>query len=314
MDFGGASPEGLTFNTRVDSSTSDWHYSQNDPAQRQMQALVAQHGGRHGAFNTHSISRRPPSGTDRGSPVAVVSMGARNGGCHFQQQNGTLLGKFFQLRTSDNLLTDATATITNGSPESPEYFHDEHIPESVYARSRSNRESKIKQDTRNGNLVRRLKQMPMVHIQVSLNHVAQPIKFPYSYQNNPDLSYREYLNSFRIYPPHDRPSCTDSRPHQNPHSDKAISPARLDDAALEEFPSCHMVETVLGGAGGSKSVNGLPKSDALAAKHNGGRRQGPLGEDARAQAASTRQDGSCWHCKLQRAKVRVFFLPRMIHK
>lgn len=303
----------------MDSSASDWPHLlslQNDPAQEQMPALVAQHGERHGAFNTGSSRRRPPSGTDRGQPVTMVSAGARNDAWHFQHQNGRFLGSFSQLGTSDKLLADAAATMTNGSPESQEqeYFHDGPRPESVYAGRRSNQESNFEQDTQHGNLVRRSKQMPTVKIQVPVNRVAQQIRFPYSYHYDRNFSYRQYLNSFRSEPLHVRPSSTDPRPHQNPHSNKAMSSARLNDAAPEEFASCYMVENVLGGPGVPTSVTGPPKSDTLAAKQNGGRRQGPLGNHARAHAASTRHDGSCWHCKLQRSQVSVVVLPKMVHE
>lgn len=302
----------------MDSSTSNWHHSlsqQNDPAQEQIQALVAQLGGRHEVFNTGSSRRRPHSGVDRGQPVAMVSSGARNDAWHFQHQNGIFLACFSQLGMSDKLLADAAASMTNGSPESQEqeYFHDGPRPESVYAGRRSSQESNSEQDTQHGNLVRRLKQIPPVKIQVPVNRVAQQIRFPYSYQYDRNFSYRQYLNSFRSNPLHVRPSSTDSRPHQNPHSNGKMSSARLNDATPEEFPSCYMVENVLGGAGVPRSVTGPPKSGALAAKQNGGRRQGPLGNDARAHAASTRHDGSCWHCKLQRSQVSVV-LSKIVHE
>lgn len=294
----------------MDNCTLDWQYSlsqQNDPAQEQMQALVAQHDGRRGAFNTGSSRRRPPSGTHRGQPVAMISPGARNDAWHLQHQNGKFLGNFFQLGTSDKLLADAAATMTNGSPQPQEYFHDEPRPESVYTGRRSNQESNIEQHNQHGNLVRRLKQTSTVKIQVAVDCVAQQIKFPYSYQYDPNFSYRQYLNSFRSDPLLVRPSSTDSRPHQDTHSNRAMSLATLSDAAPEEFASSYMVENVLGGAGVPRNGTGPPKSDALAAKQNGGRRHGPLGNDARLHAAGTRHDGSCWHCKLQRGQVSVLF-------
>lgn len=301
----------------MDGNASDWHHSlsqKNGPAQEQMQALVAQHGGRHGAFNTGSSRRRPPSGTDRGQPVAMISAGACNDAWHFQHQNGIFIGNLFQLGTSDKLLADAAATMTNVSPESQEHFHDGPKPESVYAGRLFNQESNFEQDNQHGNPVRRLKQMPTVKIQVPVNPVAQQIKFPYSYQYNPNFSYRQYLNSFRSDPPHVRPSSTVFRPHKNPHPNRAMRSARLYDAEPKEFASYYMVENVLGGAGVPSSVTGPPKSDALEARQNGGKRQGPLGNDARAHAASIRHDGSCWHCKLQRGTVSVFFLPGIIHE
>lgn len=285
MDFGGASPKACTFNTRSDSSTPDGHHPlprRIDPAQEQMQALVAEHGGRHGAFNTDNFRRRPPSRMERGQPVAMVSVGARNAAWHFQQQNGAFL--------------------------------DRPRPGSVYTVRRSNRESNFEQETQHGNLIRRLNQMPTVQTQVPVNHVAQPVKFPYSYRKNPSLSYRAYLDSFRSNPLYVQPRCTDSQPHQNPHSNRAMSPAIPNAAAPEQFPSCYVEENVLRDAGVPRSVTGPPKSDALAAKRNGGRRRGPLREDARAHAASTRHDGSCWLCKIQRSKVSVYFLSRIVHK
>lgn len=296
----------------MDSSSSDWHHllsQQNDPAQQQMQALVAQHGGRHGAFNTGSSRRGPPTGTDRGQPVAMLSVGGCNDAWHFQHQNGISLGNFSQLGTWHKLLTDAAAAMTNGSPESQEqeHFHDGPKPEPVYTGRLSNLESNFEQYTQHENLVRRFKQMPTAKIQGPVDRGAQQIKFPYSYQYDPNFSYRQYLNCFRSDPLHVRPSSTDSRPHQNTHSNRAMGLAILNDAAPEEFASSYMVGNVLGGAGVPRSVTVPPKSDALGAKHNGGGRQGPLGNVARAHAASTRHDGSCWHCKLQRSQVSVVF-------
>ena len=141
--------------------------------------------------------------------------------------------------------------------------------------------------TQHGNLARRLNELPIFQIQVPVNHVAQQARFPYSYRHDPSFSYRAYLDSLHSNPPHVQPSCTDSRPHQNPLSNRVISLARANDAAPEQFPSCYVVENLLGGAGVSRSVTGPPKTDALATKQNGGKRQGPLGKDARAHAAST---------------------------
>lgn len=300
----------------MDSNASDWHHSlsqENDPTQEQMLALVAQHGGRHGAFNTSSSRRRLPFGTDRGQPVAMVSAGARNDAWHFQHQNGIFSRKLFQLDTSDKLLADAAATIINGSPESQEHFHDGPKPESVYAGRLSNRENNFEQDNQHGNLVPHLKQMPTVNIQGPVYPVMQQLKFPYAYKYNPNFSYRQYLNSLRSDPLHVRPISTVFRPHQNPHPKRAMRSVRLKDAAPEEFESYNVLENLLGGAGVPSSVAGPPKSDALAARQNGGKRLGPLGNVARAHAANTRYDGSCWHCKLQRGQVSAYFLPKMVH-
>lgn len=299
MDFGGVPPKDFMFNTQMDSRSSGGHHSpswQHGPVQGQMQALDTQHGRGHSVSHIDSFRGRPLSGSDRGQPLARVSAGARTDAWHFQQQHDGFLGNLFQQDTSDWLLAynqfDAAATMTNGSPESQQCscFHDPPRPDSEYAVSW---ESNFEQDTQHGNLVRRL------------NHVAQPAGSSYSYQYDPNASYRAFPNSLNINPPFFQPSFTDSRPHQNPHSNRTMRLATPIDAAPEQLPSCYVVRDVLGGASAPSTVTRPPKRNPLATKRNGGRRQGPLTEDARAHAASTRHDGSCWPCKIQRYKVSV---------
>lgn len=305
-----------SLNTRAGNNSSRLRQVlvwQNGSAKEQTHAMDAQHEGilfsRASGFNS-SPSRNFPFS----SPPAVTSIFTHGTGLSDQQHGlaDELCEENPDLHSgmphTQNNQFDGASTATYGPQEYLlDYSQDLDRPVSRIDR-RSGMESNLESNTFQDNLVPRSNQISTIRGQVPTHHDSPPL-LVYGFQARPNFTYRQHLDECRRHLTYQQRRGTDTRAYQASNTMRSLT--QPPDTPLGQSPTGDSTDHAPTGAGARKGMVGPVRRTALTTRVKGVRK-GPLEEGARAHARDTRGEGSCWPCKIQRYKVSLCPLTRMI--